>query len=458
MAPCLLRDESGRAYVRSLPAWRHARIHLKILHARTPGLVELAVGRRNARGKLRMWKRSDENRYFPGGAAGDPAWLDPILAAAATHRAGGREVFISVAERTCASALSWHTPLTRHLWLDVDDAAQLPVVYRFLKQGTAGLPGGRRPSLIVHSGRGAHFYFPLAEPLPALIAHTPDGRVIVNPTMTAMRDGCPEGFADPITGELLDPKSRLTEPIEEALLRLAHAIGHRVNEHGRQVPTIADEVVAKRSQPMRLAGTFNHRRGELARVLFADATVGGYHLDALVGDLPDPPDREHRRSIRSAVSEGDRYTGPDPFKHLDLRQVYSDFTGRQVPADGRVSCPAADHEDKDPSCSVRYSWFKCWSCPARGDIYQFVSALTGGPPYGHLRDETFLAALQALIDRYGDLRQPPGSRAPIPSAPDLPRHGSAKKGLGRTAAHQHAELAPTSSARPAVTPPPPAAR
>jgi CHC2-type zinc finger protein len=46
---------------------------------------------------------------------------------------------------------------------------------------------------------------------------------------------------------------------------------------------------------------------------------------------------------------------------------------------GVIRCPSPDHEDRNPSCSVNLGngYFKCFSCPAKGDIVDLHGLLGG---------------------------------------------------------------------------------
>jgi hypothetical protein len=418
--PCIVRSKDGTRTRHTLPAWQHRKLHLMAIHAANKQLVELAAGYRPAPdARVRIFTREWRNHFHPGGAAGDPRWLDPILYQAERHHRRGREIFIGPAERASRSALKWHTEATRCLWLDIDDANQIPTVWKFLTTPTGTLPHGRRPRLVVHSGRGAHFYFPLAQPLHSLTVTTPDGRTVDQPLIARWDNGRPEDFADPQTGELLDLDSEACELIERYNKRLAHAIGNAINEHGRQIATVADEAVAKRSQPMRLAGTINGRVGQFARIVLLDATVAGYQLGDLAGDLPDPVEHQETKQLRRLRGTGPVYDGPDPFKRLDLRGVYRMLTGNEITPDGDGRCPNPAHEDRKPSCDIGISLANCWVCSFGGDIYNLIAAVNGGPVGRTMTKPEFRAVKRRAIELFGDLdaqarRNAHGTGAGIP--------------------------------------------
>jgi hypothetical protein len=244
------------------------------------------------------------------------------------------------------------------LWVDVDQPGQLHALWAFLAE--------RPCHLLVESGGsgGVHAYWKLAQPLPA--------------TKTSQE-----------TGELV-------EPIERAHLRLIHHLG--VGSDGK--PNVADPACAERSRVMRLAGSVNGKTGAHARILEADLALPGYPIAALVGDLPDPitptPPRMRQRVANS-----------DPYKRISPPEYFEKLAGVVVPRDGLVCCPAAGHEDRNPSCSVGADANQGWrchagGCGARGAIYDLASVLLGGPWGQELRGEAFKRARAYVADVFGE--------------------------------------------------------
>ena len=133
----------------------------------------------------------------------------------------------------------------------------------------------------------------------------------------------------------------------------------------------------------------------------ADLALPPYPVEQLVGDLPDPAPPAQRRPGRVAKSS-------DPYKRINPPEYFETLAGIIVPRDGLVSCPAPDHEDRHPSCSVGASPDQGWcchsgSCGARGAIYDLASVLLGGP-WGHeLRGEAFKRARAYVADVFGGL-------------------------------------------------------
>ena len=183
---CRVRLADGRTFSGELPAVRHRALQLGMLHADSDGLVELAAGRRRD-GHLQISTRQRRDHFLSGGRKGDGDWLEALLALAERHTARREEVFIAPAVRRAPRGDKDAVAGTRSLWIDVDQAGQLPALWAFL---------ARRPChLLVESGGsgGAHAYWKLDRPLPA--------------------------------AEVIEATGELVEPIERAHLRLIHHLG-----------------------------------------------------------------------------------------------------------------------------------------------------------------------------------------------------------------------------------------
>jgi hypothetical protein len=247
---------------------------------------------------------------------------------------------------------------TRALWVDVDQPGELPALWAFLATRPCHL-------LIQTAGSGgAHAYWKLDQPLPAI--------------------------------QSLDGNGDVVEPIERAHLRLIHHLG--VGADGK--PNVADLACKDRSRVMRLAGSVNGKTGQHARILEADFRLPPYPIAALVGDLPDP--------IATGSSAGSRPRNrshhEDPYKRISPPEYFEALAGIEVPRGGLVRCPA--HEDRHPSCSVGIdsgSGWCCHACGARGAIYDLASVLLGGPFGRELRGEAFKRARAYVADVFGEL-------------------------------------------------------
>jgi hypothetical protein len=196
---------------------------------------------------------------------------------------------------------------------------------------------------------------------------------------------------------VIEATGELVEPIERAQGRLIHHLG--VGPDGK--PNVADPACAERSRVMRLAGTINGKTGAHARILEADLQLPGYPIAALVGDLPDPTTSTPPRVPQQVANT-------DPYKRISPREYFEKLAGVVVPRDGLVCCPAAGHEDRNPSCSVGIDAGQGWrchagGCGARGAIYDLASVLLGGPWGQELRGEAFKRARAYVADVFGEL-------------------------------------------------------
>jgi hypothetical protein len=67
---------------------------------------------------------------------------------------------------------------------------------------------------------------------------------------------------------------------------------------------------------------------------------------------------------------------------LDLREAWESLTGEEVPHHGMVACPSPDHEDRNPSCSVRDERWRCFACGATGTVIDLAAIVFDVEPYG----------------------------------------------------------------------------
>ena len=356
---CRVRVADGRVFSGDLVPERHRALQLGLLHADSDGLIELAAGARRD-GRLQITTRKRVDHYLPGGAAGQPDWLLALLELAQRHAARDEEVFIAPAVRGEPCGEKHAVAHTRFLWVDVDQPGQLHALWAFLAE--------RPCHLLVESGSGGvHAYWRLDQPLPA--------------TRLVER-----------TGELL-------EPIEQAHRRIIHHLG--VDRTGK--PNVADPACRDRSRVMRLAGTVNGKNGTHGRIVEADFQLAGYPVEQLVGDLPDPTP-----STPTVASARRRVDHEDPYKRIPPPEYFEALAGIDVPPrGGLVSCPAAAHEDRNPSCSVGADSTQGWkchggSCGAGGAIYDLASVLLGGPSGRELRGEAFKRARAYVADVFGE--------------------------------------------------------
>ena len=337
--PARMRLPSGRVADSTLPAERHRRIHLALLHADSDAYAEIAAGPRTA-GRLRVTTRKDPGHFLPGGATGDRCWLDRLVELAGCHAAVDEEVFVGPAVRRDRAASKEHVSHTRWLWIDVDGPDQLPAVRAFARR--------KAPHLVIASAGsgGVHCYWRLRDSLPA-------------------------------------------DLIERAHERLIYALGYRWHD-GRPMPTVADAACKDRSRVMRLAGTVNGKTGRHARIIWADFALAPWPARGLLGDLPDPP-----TPIRPRARVGPVVDHDDPYKRIAPVDYFQRLAGIDVPAHRLVSCPNPAHDDLTPSCHVgadAADGWCCFACGAGGAIYDLASVLLGGPTGRWLRGDAFRRA------------------------------------------------------------------
>lgn len=354
---CRITFRDGSQFAGEVSPERHRLIQLKLLHRHTEGLVELTPGTRDLDGHLRVDRRSRPEHYLWGGANGRLDWLGKLLEHAQAITAGeyGRrgttsreEVFVGVTARHEPRGSKHAVSESRFLWVDIDRPERLEVLWEFLAERPCHL-------LIESAGSGGcHAYWQLDRPLPAR-------------------------FGD-------------REPIEQANLRIIHALGEDV----------ADPNCKERSRVLRVAGTINYKTGEYARIIEANLALPPYEPGRLVGDLTDPP---MSHTAPPAVQRGEGESR-DPYKRIPAPAYFATLAGITVPPRGSlVRCPA--HDDEHPSCSVSGgpdNVWKCHACGAGGTIYDLASAVLGGPTGPELRGETFKRARAYVVELLGEVK------------------------------------------------------
>jgi hypothetical protein len=143
--PCRVRLADGRVFSGELPAAKHRAIQLGMLHAASPGFVELTPGTRPPGGKVQINRRDQPEHFLPGGAAGDPRWLARLLKHAQRIVEGAyarrwftegarEECFVGVTSRSERSGDREHVSESRWLWVDIDEPDRLEGLYAFLAQ------------------------------------------------------------------------------------------------------------------------------------------------------------------------------------------------------------------------------------------------------------------------------------------------------------------------------------
>jgi hypothetical protein len=378
----------------ALPPERHQELHLRMLHCRTRGLVEIAAGRRDGAGELYIYTRERPDHFLPGGGAGDPMWLERLLSVVNEHVELGDEVFVGPASHVVASANREDIHWSEWAWLDIDGSEHLGRVEALLHRKPA------KARIYSAGSGGEHIYWPLRRPLPARTV-TVEGRTIVNPVEVTEPTGEPErtrlvGYRDTSTSELVSGIAAV-HWIEKANLRLIHSLGLATRD-GREV-YVADVKCRNRSRLMRLAGTVHGETGEYARISYLDHRLQPYDPRLLLGDLPDPATKRRLRR------PGLRRFAPDPYLQIPADEYFQRLARIELPARGNISCPSPTHPDVKPSCSVTdYVWY-CHGCGAAGTIYDLASLLDGGPTGDVLAASgpEFKRAKQLVSEAFGEL-------------------------------------------------------
>ena len=201
------------------------------------------------------------------------------------------------------------------------------------------------PAIVVASGSGAHAYWPLYPPVEPAAA-------------------------------------------ERANRRLAHALD-------------ADLRATDAARILRPPGTFNYKRREPRPVRLERLEVEVFELEAVVGELPDPP------ATRPAAARKPRRIDPtrsdvDVLLTINPPDYVEALTGQEVSRDGKVRCPL--HADRTPSLHVYpdpdRGWY-CYGCERGGTIYDLAGALwsleTRGDGFLELRRRLAAALLGSEV-------------------------------------------------------------
>jgi hypothetical protein len=357
-----VRLADRRVFAGELSPQRHRAVQLGLLHRYTDGLVELTPGTRDRDGRLLVDRRSRPEHYLPGGASGGPGWLKALLEHAERIVAGEyarmrfdegtrEEAFVGVGVRRQPRGSKDAVTESRWLWVDIDRPDRLGTLWDFLAERPCHL-------LVESAGSGGvHAYFRLDRPLRARV---------------------------------FDRDTReLREPIEQANMRIIHALGEDV----------ADPQCRERSRVLRLAGTINHKSGRYARVIQANMALPAYKPARLVGDLKDP-----RRPAPAVVKAHTDGWDSDSLRRIPAPVYFGALAGIDVPArGGLVRCPA--HDDDHPSCSVSGQGgvvFHCHACGASGTVFDLASIVLGGPWGAELRGEAFKRARAYVVEVFGE--------------------------------------------------------
>ncbi len=365
-----VRHRDGRIEQTTMSPRAHQELHLRVLHGRTRGFVEIAAGRREKDGDLDIYTRKRSDHFLPGGGVGDQRWLARLMKLVAEHHESGEEVFVSPAVHIRASANKEAIQYSEWAWLDIDGAEHLGRLDALLQRKPA------RARIFSGGSGGEHAYWPLCEAIPARTLTIAKGHTIVNPeevTEHTEKGGVRiVGYRDPSTGQVITGL-HAEHWIEKANLRLIHGLGRRTRD-GLEV-YVADIKCRNRSRLMRLAGTVHGESGQYARISYLDLGLPAYNPRVLLGDLADPAQARPRRRA------GLRRFAPDPLMQIPADVYFWRLAGIELPARGNISCPNPAHPDVHPSCSVSDFVFYCHAdhCQVQGSVVDLWSLLNGGP-------------------------------------------------------------------------------
>jgi CHC2-type zinc finger protein len=125
-----------------------------------------------------------------------------------------------------------------------------------------------------------------------------------------------------------------------------------------------------------------------------------------------PPPKRHHPARRSSAATSTRpgtvslSSGDDPLKSVEPRVYFEALAGVTVPPSGWVNCPLPHHEDRNPSCQVLSTHWRCFGCGRGGGAIELASELHGIEPRGRgfwrLRDLIVEALLWAPIRQEED--------------------------------------------------------
>ncbi len=388
--PIWIRDRNGHVFDTALPAGRHRRIHIGLIHDRSPGFIEVTPGTRPPGGKLTVNRRTSATHYLLGGAAGEDGWLEDAAAHAEEIMRGKHqdpdlrfdppreEVFLAPSTFSAQAGDKDAVIGANCLWVDVDGDVGSDEKYR---APFANLIATKPPHLIIESAGsgGRHAYWLL------------DEMILGQAEVNGLRDA----------------------PIERHNRKLVGLLGAHPDDPKQ---TIGDRACVNRTRVMRLAGTQNWKTSGWARIVAVDFALPRYTLEQLTGDLEDPTPPPARP--RKPLPPGPRRDFDDWLRGLDPASYFWDLAGISVPDKGWVTCPFPDHEDRTPSCLVYGpgEGFYCFGCGRGGQsAIDLASAIEGGPTNRLLRGDAFLAAKQVVRERYGWVEQGE-TRAPLTGA------------------------------------------
>jgi CHC2 zinc finger len=90
-------------------------------------------------------------------------------------------------------------------------------------------------------------------------------------------------------------------------------------------------------------------------------------------------------------------TGDDPLKAIPPATYFEALAEVVVPANGWVSCPNPDHEDRTPSCQVLSTHWRCFGCGRGGGVIDLAAAVWQIEPRG----SGYLEIRRRLVAEFG---------------------------------------------------------
>jgi hypothetical protein len=155
-----------------------------------------------------------------------------------------------------------------------------------------------------------------------------------------------------------------------ATRRLAHTLG-------------ADPRATDAARVLRVPGTMNHKHAPPSPVICTRLELDSYHAREIVGELPDPPERDPRPASTTPTPRPTDVS--DVLRTIAASEYVALLTGHQVGRDGKIACPLPGHEERTPSfhayTTPEQGWF-CFGCGRGGTIIDFGAALYAIEPRG----------------------------------------------------------------------------
>lgn len=150
-----------------------------------------------------------------------------------------------------------------------------------------------------------------------------------------------------------------------ALRRLAHHLD-------------GDMAAAEPARILRLPGTLNFKSTPPSSVTCTRLELDSYTARAIVGGLPDPPERRAPAPAAATPRPADH----DALLTIPASEYVPLLTGHQVGRDGKAICPL--HDERTPSLHAYpddQGWW-CYGCQRGGTIIDLGAAIYGIAPRG----------------------------------------------------------------------------